>query len=293
MQGEILRINQQLFVGFVKGWEEANPHRVCVVGPDGAEEEFHASRKFWNEVLGRLRKHGTPLSRIAPQNMVAIKSSAHHGPPDYADINEWNQAVGEWERENNLTPEDLLRAKIQRAENRATEREREREREPARVQQRAAAAAAAAAEAAAVAAAEEAAAAAQRRQRKEKRRRERERASGRRSSSPTRASRTVPPPPESSCGSVASSLLSDGLRSKPSAVLRGNRMTFSTSKSPAPAPTPSAHNPFAALQQQPPPAGMPPGIPPAPANSGSGGMAFPQQDNFWKYGVLHYHVHQH
>eukprot|EP01061_Rhynchopus_euleeides_P009771 TRINITY_DN19043_c0_g1_i1.p1 TRINITY_DN19043_c0_g1~~TRINITY_DN19043_c0_g1_i1.p1 ORF type:complete len:318 (+),score=38.29 TRINITY_DN19043_c0_g1_i1:70-954(+) len=223
-QGESLRVNQQLFAGFVRGWVEQHPHVVTVTGPDGAST-FHASKQFWNDTLAKLRK-GTPLRNIPRRNLIAVQSSLNDGaPPVYTDVNDWNAAVRSWEIEQKLSPTDLAEARLQRRQHRSrheqaelAHRERDRERE-----------------------------------------RERERQRARPKSNKFRP----PSVAESSvCASDIASHYGDR-RIKPTAVVDGSRASFSCRHQPA---------------------GLPAGVPPPPVPTDNPG--------FWRYGVLHYHVHQ-
>eukprot|EP00756_Hemistasia_phaeocysticola_P064793 Hpha_TRINITY_DN8071_c0_g1::TRINITY_DN8071_c0_g1_i1::g.140120::m.140120 len=98
-----LRVNQGFLRGFVGAWEERNPHIVTVRGPD-SELQFHASHEFWNEVVGRLRSAAASRPPPPREDSVQIVSSIHpQGAPVVVNCDEWNDACNQWEQRKGLT----------------------------------------------------------------------------------------------------------------------------------------------------------------------------------------------
>eukprot|EP01062_Namystynia_karyoxenos_P044432 TRINITY_DN32736_c0_g1_i1.p1 TRINITY_DN32736_c0_g1~~TRINITY_DN32736_c0_g1_i1.p1 ORF type:complete len:668 (+),score=139.32 TRINITY_DN32736_c0_g1_i1:68-2005(+) len=99
-------VNQGFLRGFVRGWEEANPHTVVVEGPDG-EKTFHASKEFWNDVVERLREAAAGRPPPPVGNQVNIRSNLCNMPPVVSSTQDWNEACQRWEEAKGVAPEQL------------------------------------------------------------------------------------------------------------------------------------------------------------------------------------------
>eukprot|EP01065_Artemidia_motanka_P045080 TRINITY_DN6538_c0_g1_i4.p1 TRINITY_DN6538_c0_g1~~TRINITY_DN6538_c0_g1_i4.p1 ORF type:complete len:668 (+),score=112.83 TRINITY_DN6538_c0_g1_i4:163-2004(+) len=103
--GKALYVNQGFMRGFMRGWEEANPHVVVVTGPDG-ERTFHASKEFWTDVVERLREQARGKPPPPAGQGVQIKSNLMDGMPAVCtSAEDWNQACQQWEEKKGITPE--------------------------------------------------------------------------------------------------------------------------------------------------------------------------------------------
>eukprot|EP01059_Diplonema_ambulator_P002682 TRINITY_DN12318_c0_g1_i4.p1 TRINITY_DN12318_c0_g1~~TRINITY_DN12318_c0_g1_i4.p1 ORF type:complete len:284 (+),score=59.18 TRINITY_DN12318_c0_g1_i4:60-854(+) len=87
-------VNQQYMRGYVREWEEANPHTVTVQTADG-EVTFHASSAFWDQVQRMRRAHPGQAGAIQVQSNL-------DGVPVHTTAEEWNETCNKWEAENGV-----------------------------------------------------------------------------------------------------------------------------------------------------------------------------------------------
>eukprot|EP01065_Artemidia_motanka_P008608 TRINITY_DN14346_c0_g1_i2.p1 TRINITY_DN14346_c0_g1~~TRINITY_DN14346_c0_g1_i2.p1 ORF type:complete len:380 (+),score=116.73 TRINITY_DN14346_c0_g1_i2:740-1879(+) len=112
-----LLVNREFMRGFVKGWEEQNPHTVTVFYP-GGEQQFHVSQEFWDGVVGRLAdkaRERDETGAARPRGALEIVSSMHpDAAPIVADPDDWDQACAQWEDERGLSVADRKRKNAMR-----------------------------------------------------------------------------------------------------------------------------------------------------------------------------------
>eukprot|EP01063_Lacrimia_lanifica_P014793 TRINITY_DN21347_c0_g1_i1.p1 TRINITY_DN21347_c0_g1~~TRINITY_DN21347_c0_g1_i1.p1 ORF type:complete len:345 (+),score=76.99 TRINITY_DN21347_c0_g1_i1:80-1114(+) len=274
-QGQV-RVNQQFLCGFVRGWEQANPHRVSLQSSVGATA-FHAAQEFWDLCTKMLRNVGKPMAAIATGDLLKVESNLEPGRPMYCDVKDWNGMCAQWEEVKWRPEETALQSTVRNA---ALAVEPARRATPSM----------------------EDLGDPLRRHSRRRRRATAPRSDGDESSDEGTTGRMH---------SHASHSRGDRGHTRPSAHSQHRRRRSDDGVSPSPATVspphlyaaPKAAKPFAARTADgiptfatagahPPPVQAPPLalpgvpaslIPPAPAAHGG----------FWKYGVLHYHVHQH
>eukprot|EP00756_Hemistasia_phaeocysticola_P029066 Hpha_TRINITY_DN16207_c0_g6::TRINITY_DN16207_c0_g6_i1::g.16428::m.16428 len=112
-------VNRQWMNGFVRAWEEQNPHVVTVTGPTGITN-FYASEEFWNMLENQLPDDGGGQAAGAE---YVVKSSVFPSRALRTTPDQWKKVVDNWEITKKCTAAD----RNKQLEERRAEAEEKRE----------------------------------------------------------------------------------------------------------------------------------------------------------------------